>query len=44
MWNPIDLGYAAIQLAAAAAKGQMLGAGSAVTAGRVGMITFDAQA
>jgi len=42
MWNPIDLGYAAVQLAAGAASGRIPAAGATVAAGRVGSLAFDA--
>jgi rhamnose transport system substrate-binding protein len=41
LWNPIDLGYAAIQLAVQAARGTKLGPGVTATLGRVGPVTFD---
>jgi rhamnose transport system substrate-binding protein len=43
LWNPIDLGYAAVQLAVAAAKGTPVGPSTSVTAGRVGAIAFNAE-
>ena len=43
LWNPIDLGYAAVQLAVAAAKGTSVGPNTTVPAGRVGQIAFNAE-
>jgi rhamnose transport system substrate-binding protein len=42
IWNPIDLGYATIQLAAQAARGATVSAGSTLNIGRLGRVTFDA--
>ena len=42
IWNPIDLGYAAVQLAARAARGEDVGPSKVVTAGRVGQLNFAA--
>jgi rhamnose transport system substrate-binding protein len=43
LWNPIDLGYAAVQLAVAAAKGTSVGPNTTVPAGRVGQIAFNGE-
>jgi rhamnose transport system substrate-binding protein len=42
IWNPIDLGYAAIQLAVRVARGTPAGAGSSVPIGRLGAVQFGA--
>jgi rhamnose transport system substrate-binding protein len=42
IWNPIDLGYATIELAARIARGAPAGAGITVSIGRLGEVTFDA--
>ncbi len=42
IWNPIDLGYAAVQLATRIARGASAGPGSTVPIGRLGVATFDA--
>lgn len=42
IWNPIDLGYAAVQLAARAARGESVGPSKSVAAGRMGELTFAA--
>lgn len=42
IWNPIDLGYAAVQLAVTAARGTPAGAGSSVPIGRLGTVQFGA--
>ena len=42
LWNPIDLGYAAVEIAVAAAKGAAVGPNTSVPAGHVGQITFNA--
>ena len=42
IWNPIDLGYAAVQLAVRAARGEAVGPSKLVAAGRMGQITFAA--
>jgi rhamnose transport system substrate-binding protein len=42
IWNPIDLGYAAVQLATRIARGTHAGPGSTVPIGRLGTAQFDA--
>jgi rhamnose transport system substrate-binding protein len=42
IWNPIDLGYAAVQLAARIARGAPAGPNSNVAIGRLGSVQFDA--
>jgi rhamnose transport system substrate-binding protein len=42
IWNPIDLGYATVELAVAAARGASVGPGAAVPVGRLGQVSFDA--
>jgi rhamnose transport system substrate-binding protein len=42
IWNPIDLGYATVQLAVHLARGETIGAGSTVIIGRLGSVQFDA--
>ena len=42
IWNPIDLGYAAVQLATRIARGASAGPGTTVPIGRLGIATFDA--
>jgi rhamnose transport system substrate-binding protein len=42
IWNPIDLGYAAVQLAVRIARGTAAGANTSVTIGRLGSVQFDA--
>jgi rhamnose transport system substrate-binding protein len=42
IWNPIDLGYAAVQLATRIARGSAAGANSAIPIGRLGIAHFDA--
>jgi rhamnose transport system substrate-binding protein len=42
IWNPIDLGYAAVQLAARIVRGASAGPGSTVAIGRLGSVQFDA--
>jgi rhamnose transport system substrate-binding protein len=44
IWNPVDLGYATLQLATHLAKDPNLGAGTTVSIGRLGQVTFDADA
>ncbi len=41
LWNPVDFGYAAVQIATQAAKGSTVGPNSQVQAGRLGAIGFD---
>jgi rhamnose transport system substrate-binding protein len=40
IWNPIDLGYSAVQVATRAARGEAVGPGKSVPAGRMGSLTF----
>jgi rhamnose transport system substrate-binding protein len=42
IWNPIDLGYAAVQLAVRIARGTAAGANTSVAIGRLGSVQFDA--
>jgi rhamnose transport system substrate-binding protein len=42
IWNPIDLGYSAAQLAVRLARGEDVGPGKTVPIGRVGKVEFDA--
>jgi rhamnose transport system substrate-binding protein len=42
LWNPLDLGYATVQLAAHAARGEAIGPNARVAIGRLGEVTFDA--
>ncbi len=42
IWNPIDLGYATVQLAAQVGRGAATGPGAALSIGRLGQVTFDA--
>jgi len=42
IWNPIDLGYATIELAVHIVRGAPAGAGTTVSIGRLGEVTFDA--
>jgi rhamnose transport system substrate-binding protein len=42
IWNPIDLGYASIQLAVRSARGARAGPGATIPIGRLGQVTFDA--
>lgn len=42
IWNPIDLGYAAVQLAVRIARGAVAGANTSVAIGRLGSVQFDA--
>jgi len=42
IWNPIDLGYATVQLAVRAARGESVGPSKLVDAGRMGQIAFAA--
>jgi rhamnose transport system substrate-binding protein len=44
IWNPVDLGYATIQLATQLVRNPSIGAGSTVAIGRLGQVTFDADA
>ena len=41
-WNPIDLGYAAVQLATRVARGSPAGPNGALPIGRLGTAHFDA--
>jgi rhamnose transport system substrate-binding protein len=42
IWNPIDLGYAATQVAAQLARDVKPDDGKQISLGRVGAVTFDA--
>ena len=42
IWNPVDLGYAAIQIAARLSRGEQAGPGRTISIGRLGQVTFDA--
>jgi len=41
LWNPIDLGYAAVQLATRIARGAPAGPGATIAIGRLGEVHFD---
>jgi len=41
IWNPVDLGYAAVQLATRIARGAPAGPGATVSIGRLGEVHFD---
>jgi rhamnose transport system substrate-binding protein len=41
IWNPIDLGYSAAQIAVQIVRGDKAGPGATVGLGRVGKVTFD---
>jgi rhamnose transport system substrate-binding protein len=41
IWNPIDLGYATVQLAVQVARGATVGPGATLSIGRLGQVTFD---
>jgi rhamnose transport system substrate-binding protein len=42
IWNPIDLGYAATQLAVRLARGEAVAAGATANIGRMGQVRFEA--
>lgn len=42
IWNPIDLGYSAVQLAVHLARGEAGGPGATLAIGRMGSVSFDA--
>lgn len=42
IWNPIDLGYATVQLAVHIARGERAGPGTTLPIGRLGTVSFDA--
>jgi rhamnose transport system substrate-binding protein len=42
IWNPIDLGYTTMQIAAALTRGEASGPSTRIAAGRMGEIAFDA--
>jgi rhamnose transport system substrate-binding protein len=42
IWNPIDLGYATVQIAAQMARGQAAGPGATLNTGRMGSVSFGA--
>jgi rhamnose transport system substrate-binding protein len=41
IWNPVDLGYAAVQLATRIARGAPAGPGTTISIGRLGEVHFD---
>jgi rhamnose transport system substrate-binding protein len=41
IWNPLDLGYAAVQLAAQISRGTPAGPGATIPIGRLGAVHFD---
>jgi rhamnose transport system substrate-binding protein len=41
IWNPVDLGYAAVQLATQIARGTRAGPGATIPIGRLGEVHFD---
>jgi rhamnose transport system substrate-binding protein len=41
MWNPIDLGYSAVQIAVRVTRGEDTTPGSAISIGRLGLVTLD---
>jgi rhamnose transport system substrate-binding protein len=43
IWNPIDLGYAAVQIATRAVRGDVAQPGGSISIGRLGNVTFDAR-
>ena len=42
IWNPVDLGYAAVQIAARIARGAQAGPDRTISIGRLGQVNFDA--
>jgi rhamnose transport system substrate-binding protein len=40
IWNPVDLGYAAVQIAARLARGENAGPGTQLSIGRMGQVAF----
>jgi rhamnose transport system substrate-binding protein len=42
IWNPIDLGYAALQIATRVARGESAGPNETLSIGRLGQVSFDA--
>jgi rhamnose transport system substrate-binding protein len=40
IWNPIDLGYSAVQIAARLARGEIAGPNSKLAIGRMGEVSF----
>jgi rhamnose transport system substrate-binding protein len=42
IWNPVDLGYAAVQIAARVSRGGQAGPEQTISIGRLGQVTFDA--
>jgi len=42
IWNPVDLGYAAVQIAARVSRGEQAGPEHTISIGRLGEVTFDA--
>jgi rhamnose transport system substrate-binding protein len=41
IWNPVDLGYAAVQIAVRLARGETAGPNQTISIGRLGRVTFD---
>jgi rhamnose transport system substrate-binding protein len=41
IWNPVDLGYAAIQIATRLSRGEAAGPNRTISIGRLGQVTFD---
>ena len=42
IWNPVDLGYAVIQIATRISRGAQAGPGRTISIGRLGQVNFDA--
>jgi rhamnose transport system substrate-binding protein len=42
IWNPVDLGYAAVEIATRLARGEQAGPNQTISIGRLGQVTFDA--
>lgn len=42
IWNPVDLGYAAVEIAVRVSRGDQAGPGRTISIGRLGQVTFDA--
>jgi len=41
IWNPVDLGYATVQIAARISRGETAGPNRTISVGRLGKVTFD---
>ena len=41
IWNPVDLGYAAVQIAVRVSRGEIVGPNRTISIGRLGQVTFD---